>query len=544
MRPKTLNLEFKLYIWLIIATTMLGASLVFEYKGKSAWSLFWLTIGGFCVFLFATQLCPYLNLWDEQYHAVVAKNCMEHPFSPMLYQQEIIPRHDYGIWTSSTIWLHKQPFFLWQIALSFKIFGVSTFSLRLPSAIMCALLIPLGYRIAKLLTQNSKTAYFTAVAIACSWYLILLTSGIESTDHNDVCFIFYVTASVWAFIEYEHRDNHKYCWSILIGLLTGAAVLTKWLPGLLVFLCWGIYLLTEKGFKIKEWHLQHFLLAFFVTAAVVLPWQVYILKQYPDMAQQELLYNFKHFNNDLEQHNESVLYFLQILPLQYIGHGFKPYKTGFQWNIRTIITYCVLAFGLFLLIRSMKKRSHRITTIASLLFVYLFFSIAKTKMPSFTFIVCIIWFMSIGSFVGWLVERIQGWIKQPVVQCIIVAIVIFGTSYHQLNYPNYRKLQWSSTTAKMTHNKEIFESWKAKTPEGCYIFNVNAANDQFTYLLNASAMFFSDRECYPELPYYEELKELQAQGIKIAVVDMPGLIQPETIADSTFIHLAPEPEGF
>lgn len=544
MRSKTLNLEFKLYIWLIVAAVLLGVSLVFESKGKSVWSLLWLTLGGFCVYMFAAQLCPFLNLWDEQYHAVVARNCMEHPFSPMLYQDNIVPGHDYSAWPASAIWLHKQPLFLWQIALSFKIFGVSLLSLRLPSVIMCTLMIPLGYRIAKLLTNDYKTAYFTAVAIACSWYLILLTSGIESTDHNDVCFVFYVTASVWAFIEYEHRDNHKYCWAILVGLLAGAAVLTKWMPGLLVYLCWGIYLLSEKGFKIKEWNLQHLIVALVVTTAVVLPWQLFILKQFPDMARQELLYNFKHFNNEIELHNEPALYFLQILPMQYVGHGYRAHKVGFQWNTETIIIYCVLVFGLVLLLRNMKKRSHRITTIACLLFVYLFFSIAKTKMPSFTFIVCIIWFMSLGSFVGWVVERVHGWVRQPAIRSLLLAIIVFGTAFYQLNFPNYRKMQFSWVTDKMMYNQKVFESWKDKTPEGCYIFNVNAANDHFTYLLNAPAMFFSGRECYPELPLYDDLKALQAKGIKIAVVDMPGLIQQEVIADSSFIHLPPEPVGF
>ena len=291
-----MKLPPEILYWLGIFAIMMIGAVSCEQRERHRWSVMLLTLGGFFVYLAAARLMPYLNPWDELFHAQVAKNCMEHPFAPMLYDSNIVPNHNYGIWTCSHIWLHKQPLFIWQIALSFKIFGVSELSLRLPSVILCTLMIPLCYRMAFLLTQRRDTAFFTALCAACSWFLFRLTSGIQSTDHNDVSFIFFITASIWAFCEYIHSDR-KAGWAALVGILAGAAVLTKWLAGLLVFGVWGLYLLTEHKFYIKDWKFKHLLLAFFVMLLIALPWQLYILQRFPEMAQQELLYNFKHIND-------------------------------------------------------------------------------------------------------------------------------------------------------------------------------------------------------------------------------------------------------
>ena len=123
---------------------MVAVSALLHQRQRHGWALFTLTLGGLCLYLTAAHIYPFLNLWDEQYHALVAKNCMSHPFRPTLYEDAVVPGHDYGNWICADIWLHKQPLFLWQIALSFKLFGVSLFALRLPSVLMCTLLIPIN----------------------------------------------------------------------------------------------------------------------------------------------------------------------------------------------------------------------------------------------------------------------------------------------------------------------------------------------------------------------------------------------------------------
>lgn len=537
-------MDSNLYLWLVAALVLLCASLFVELKHKNGWSLLLLTLAGFLVYLFAAQLCPFLNLWDEQYHAVVARNCMRHPFAPAFYEDAVVPGHDYLFWCHSGVWLHKQPLFLWQIALSFRIFGVNEFALRFPSVLMSTLLIPMTYRMAKLLTQNRLTAYLTAVATASSWFLIRLVSGIENTDHNDVCFVFYVTASCWALFEYLHSERQNIKWVCLVGLFSGAAVLTKWLVGLLVFLVWGVFLLAEYKLDLKSWKFQHFLLALGVLLLVALPWQIYAFIRFPDAYQAEMLYNVKHLHVEVEDHNGSFWYFFNILPLQYFGHGYRQYHSEFQCNIGVLVTFVSLISGFFILLRRLKKKSYRFTILFVVSFVFLFFTAASTKMPAFTFILCSIGFMSIASLLSFLVELIQQYVPHRWASSALILLLVSGSAFYQTNCQNISKGFYYNFVRVSLSNKAVFKSWKDITPENCIVFNLKKNDGANYYALNASASFYSDRPCYYDSPSYEVLKDIQSQGFTVAVVDDPSSLSEETMSDESFIHLPADFRGF
>src|SRR5436309_1713053 len=138
--------------------------------------LAFLTVLAFALRCYMATLDPFLHEWDECFHALVARNMMDNPFVPMLHKGQILP-YDYHQWVSNTVWLHKQPLFLWQIALSMKLFGVSEFALRLPSIIMGSLTVPMLYQICRLMQCSHFTA-ITAAAMQCfSYYHLWLVSG-------------------------------------------------------------------------------------------------------------------------------------------------------------------------------------------------------------------------------------------------------------------------------------------------------------------------------------------------------------------------------
>lgn len=525
------------YFWLIFAGVALATATILHRREQHTWALFTLTIGGLFVYLFAARLCPYLNTWDEQFHALVARNLMNHPLTPTLYEDNIVGCHDYSSWIGANVWLHKQPLFLWQIALCFKLLGVSEFTLRLPSVILCTLLIPLVHQLAKRLTGNMQIAFIAAVATASSWFLIRLTSGIECTDHNDVCFIFYVTASLWAFVEYLYRDRKSWIWVALIGLFAGAAILTKWLTGLLVFLCWGIYLLAEHKLDFRSWHIGHFLAALGITLLVVAPWQIYTFVMFPEMAQQEMLYNFKHASAAVENHSGPFWYPLIILPLQYFGHGFRGQTTSFEWNFHAILCYLVLALGFFLLLKKLKKSSLRWAIAGTTLFVLIFFGFASTKMPAFTFILCSFGFISIACTLNWLLQLLCKWLRNRQLQTVFFTLCILLTAYYQLNYPHYFQNTLKVSRQHLIDNKNTFLSWQQKLPQGCYVFNVNGYDvEHFSWTAATYATFYSERQCYYDLPPLEALYRLQRSGTPVAIIHNIWL-PPEYAADTLLIHI-------
>ena len=78
-------------------------------------------------------------------------------------------KYSYKIWLGNHIWLHKQPWFLWQIALFFKLFGVNVFVLRLPSMLMFSGLLLLIYRIGSIVNSKS-TGFYAALLFAGSHF--------------------------------------------------------------------------------------------------------------------------------------------------------------------------------------------------------------------------------------------------------------------------------------------------------------------------------------------------------------------------------------
>jgi len=106
-------------LMLCLAGSFFLASLFFQTSKRYKLSFVFLGLTAFSLFSFAALLDPFLNIWDERFHALVAKNLIDHPLMPTLYDDPVVDML-YDRWDRWHIWLHKQPLFLWQIALSFS----------------------------------------------------------------------------------------------------------------------------------------------------------------------------------------------------------------------------------------------------------------------------------------------------------------------------------------------------------------------------------------------------------------------------------------
>jgi 4-amino-4-deoxy-L-arabinose transferase-like glycosyltransferase len=59
--------------------------------------------------------------------------------------------------------------FLWQMALSVKLFGANILAIRLPSVLLATFLIPVSYRTTRIFF-NKESAYYTALLFASSFF--------------------------------------------------------------------------------------------------------------------------------------------------------------------------------------------------------------------------------------------------------------------------------------------------------------------------------------------------------------------------------------
>jgi 4-amino-4-deoxy-L-arabinose transferase-like glycosyltransferase len=120
--------------WMLAGLILIYVSVPIFLKYKTS-GVFLLVIGSMSLRIWAAQLDPFLNMWDEQFHALVAKNLSENFLYPVLLP-DLEPYNSLNSWTIGHIWLHKQPFFLWLMALSIKLFGATEFAVRFPSILL------------------------------------------------------------------------------------------------------------------------------------------------------------------------------------------------------------------------------------------------------------------------------------------------------------------------------------------------------------------------------------------------------------------------
>lgn len=353
---------------------LVGLAILLQGRGRNTAALVALTLGAFVLRLFATLLDPYLSFWDEAYHAAVARNMITSPFTPMLYTVDAMPIGDH--WTNTRTWLHKPPFFLWQIAASIGVFGAEPWAVRLPSALWTTALVPVTHRMALLLTRSKEAAFMSAAVTACAFYYQEIVSGALNTDHNDAIFIGAVACSWWAWLEYLERNARP--WALLAGLLSGAAILTKWYLGLSVFLPWTILLMARAKDE-RRW------LDLFAGAAVCLvvsgSWVLWTLMRFPDQAFHEWRFKSAHFSNSMDAHQGPWHYHLDII------HELVPPWSSF-----------LVGAALFVFVLNAMQQ-HRIFIITVLVAIHVPFGLAATKMPSYTMVLLPLYIIALAHLV-------------------------------------------------------------------------------------------------------------------------------------------------
>lgn len=256
-----------------------------------------------------------ITYWDEGFHAIVARNLTKHPLKFTLYDQPWLP-YDYKSWGENHIWLHKPPVAMWEICLSYFIFGINTFALRLPSAISLVVTAWLTFRIAAALFDK-RTGLIAAFLHAFNPFLFASVHGYRYSDHIDIALLLWVQVSCWFLLRAIRTGKRRNY--ILSGVAMGIAYLSKSYLALitfgLAFVVWCVargkqfYLnrratnidnqsaLTADDMRIR---LSNVGLQLLTAIATVAPWVIYCLSYY----RKEFIWEHKrvldHLNTDIE----------------------------------------------------------------------------------------------------------------------------------------------------------------------------------------------------------------------------------------------------
>lgn len=243
-----------------------------------------------------------LTTFDESFHAVVARNLLRHPLHPTLYEQPAFTYHPLD-WGHSHTWLHKGTLPLWMIALSYKLLGVSTFALRVPSALLTALCVVLTYRIGTLLCDR-ETGVVAAAFQAVLPAMPFLTQGYMFSDHIDVLLLALVELGVLFLLRAARHGSWRDV--VLVGACQGLAYLTKtYLAFILTGLAVAALLLPFLQRKDPQvpwrFRVRHLAVLLLVTALTAGPWTWYCYTHYrtPFLLENGLM--LRHLNANVER---------------------------------------------------------------------------------------------------------------------------------------------------------------------------------------------------------------------------------------------------
>ena len=335
-------------------------------------ALAWLALAALCL-----RVPPaahfYLSEWDERYHALVARNAVERGWAPLLVAEPLAePRPD--DWRHAHVWLHKPPLATWLMAGSLALFGPSEPALRVPSALASILLVLAVFALARRFLSPDGAL---AAAAFCAWNarLIQLGAGARATDHVDLLFVVAVAlGALAAFRASELRSAGRIA---LVGVATAAAYYTKETPSV-VILAVFFFALCARG---ASWRARVAAPAasLGVALCLVLPWQLYVARAFPEVAAVARARGARYFLNVVDHQGGPWYYHLANLPLDFgwlapvalAWLGWQAWRA--RPELRPLGYWLALVYGIF--------------------------TLAATKMQSYVLIAAPVVFVALGGFV-------------------------------------------------------------------------------------------------------------------------------------------------
>lgn len=275
-------------------------------------------------------------------------------------------------------WLDKPHFPFWMAALSFKIFGIATWSYKLPALLFFLLSGFYTYLFAKK-NYDQKTAFMAVLILFSAQHILMSNTDVRAEPHLMALII----GSVYHFYRLEKR----FTWiDLLLGsLLAGCAVMTK---GIFALIPIGASVIGELIFKkrfstIFRWK---WLLAIVLTIVFILP-EIYSLYLQFDSQPDKLTFQNTHISG--------IRWFLWDSQFgRFINNGPITRKSGsIFFYVHTLIWafapwFFMLAYAVFTTIKTaFKKKLNEYYTLCGGLSMWLIFSLSSFQLPFYTNII-------------------------------------------------------------------------------------------------------------------------------------------------------------
>lgn len=425
-----------------------------------------------------------LHVWDESFHALVARNLIETPLRPVLYRAPALP-YDSADWTANHIWLHKPPAALWLMAGSMRLFGINEIALRVPSVLLSTLSVILTFLIARELL-GTRPALLAAGFHAVNGFLIALAAGRRVADHVDTGLLFFVELAVFLAILFSRCRRWE--WLVLAGASVGAGLLTKTWPALVVLpVAFACFTMTAGVRQSLIWSATMLAAA----AAVAGPWTWSTWNRFPIEAAAATSYTLQHIGSVVEEQRTAWWTYLADLP-RFFGE----------------LTPVGLAFGVASTAGSPRRPESRLL-IVWLAVPYLVFSLVSTRLPAYVMIAAPAVFMLLAAGIGWGREQlpVRGWGRRGGQGILVLMVLLPGRFLLEPGGPMERR------DRSPTFARELERLDERLGLADAVLFNVPKPID---------TMFYTGYTAYERLPTDDEVRDLLELGRPVVIYQRTG----------------------
>jgi uncharacterized protein (TIGR03663 family) len=363
------------------------------------WIVFWLVIAAFA--LLWKLGTANLAAWDEAIYAQVSKEIVQ--------SGEWLTLH----WQYSP-WFEKPPLFMWITSVVYRMFGISEFSARLPSAISGIAVLALTYTMGRL--AYGKRAGLLAAAILFSCYHFFSFSRFGTMELMLTLFTY---LAVYGYL----RTIADQRWWYLVWSACALGLMVKGAGGIVAPVAIWLAVIFDK--HLASIRSRHFWQACLLAAVIVLPWHVLMYARYghPFIDEYVGYHVIARATTTLEGHASGYFYYVATLI-----DGFFP--------------VVVLApFAIISEIRNRKRAGSGSRILLALaVFVFLFYTLIPTRRP---------WYIAplypaLAILIAGFVMRLRGAYKlRPVyrrtITIAMTALLVIGGSYTLLSVNLNRK---------------------------------------------------------------------------------------------------------
>ncbi|MCB0480448.1 MAG: glycosyltransferase family 39 protein [Flavobacteriales bacterium] len=465
-------MEYWHSILYILALLVVLFAFVNGHSKKDIWVLNFIILASF-ILRITIASDPFLHEWDERFHALVAKNLINHPLTPTLYDYAPLG-FDAQSWVGSHVWLHKQPLPLWLMSISLYVLGINELALRFPSIVIGVLSVWLTFQIGRKLF-NRHVSLIAAFLHSIHGLTLELIAGRVATDHIDIAFAFFIELAIYIVV--CHR---KTWWNyLLIGISVGLAILCKWLPAYIVLGIYGAYNLNS--IRTFEYWKGLFVIVC-ASVLVFLPWQIYIFSEFPQEAAYEAQFNYRHFSEVLEGQTGSWYYFIH--------------------KIGTLYGELIYVPVVWLIWRGLRKFNIKLSIIALWIIVpVVFFSIPLTKMQGYILFTAPAFFILTGLFIQLMKYRFYQ--KKIIYNLMVLLLIGLPVRYSIERFKPFEKIETPDWRREIDIIKQSNQGKKHLV-----VFNFHRPIE---------CMFYTDFYAYHRMPTDKDIRILKKENIEFII---------------------------